>query len=124
MINRIINGALIILFAAALDCRAEGLDTLIEMGRSQAQIQEQYAEETRAFEKVKKAIGSGDIRKDETKSAIRATYGAPVVVVKDPDGKREDWMYKPSSSSFFKGIRAVLVFSQAGLLEESRLEER
>jgi hypothetical protein len=106
-----------------LECAAEGLDTLIDLGRSQAQIQDQYREETRAFEKVKKGIEEGAIVKGQTRDSIRSKYGEPIVAAKDLDGKREDWVYKPASSSFFDGIRATLIFTEEGLLDEIRLGE-
>lgn len=122
--RKVIIASCLVLLASTFECRAEGLDTLIELGKSQAAIQKQYADETRAFENVKKAIESGAITKGQDKAAIKSRYGEPVVVVKDLDGKREDWIYKPESSSFFKGIRATLFFTEAGLLDEARLEER
>lgn len=114
----------LMLLALASDCRADGLDSLIELGRAQAEMQKQCEGETRAFEKVKKVIGLNAIAKGQTKGAIKTKYGEPVVTVKDLDGKREDWIYKPAASSFFKGIRATLVFTEEGLLDEARLEER
>ena len=123
MRNALIISCLMLL-AFASDCRAEGLDSLIELGRSQAEMQKQYAEETRAFEKVKKGIGAGAIAKGQTKDAIKTKYGEPVIAVKDSNGKREKWIYKPEASSFFKGIRAALVFTEEGLLDEARLEKR
>jgi hypothetical protein len=105
-------------------CSAEGLDVLIEVAKSQAQIKKQYEEETRNFEKVRKGIESGAIKKGQAKSDIQAKYGEPVVSMKDPDGKREDCIYKPETSSFFKGIRATLVFTEQGILDEARIEER
>lgn len=114
----------LVLLVFASDCRADGLDSLIELGRSQAEMQKQCAEETMAFEKVKNGIEMGAIAKGQTKDAIKTKYGEAVVAVKDLDGKREDWVYKPAASSFFKGIRATLVFTEEGLLDEARLEER
>lgn len=114
----------VMLLASVFDCRAEGLDTLIELGKSQAQIQKQYAEETRNFERVKKAIESGVVAKGQSAADIKAKYGEPVVAVRNLDGKREDWVYKPQESSFFKGVRATLIFTQGGILDEVRVEER
>lgn len=124
MKNLAIGSCLILLLAAVFDCHADGLGTLIEVGKSQAEIQKEYAEETRAFERVKNGIESGAITKDQTKKSIKERYGQPVVAIEDPDGKREDWIYKPAASSFFKGIRATLIFTEEGLLDEARLEER
>lgn len=114
----------LMLLAFASDCMADGLDSLIELGRSQAEMQKQCAEETRIFEKVKKGIEMGAIAKGQTKDTIKTKYGDAVVAVKDLDGKREDWIYKPAASSFFKGVRATLVFTEEGLLDDARLEER
>lgn len=105
-------------------CRAEGLDVLIQVAKSQAEIKKQYEEETRNFERVKKGIESGAIKKGQAKTDILARYGGPVVAVKDMDGKREDCIYKPETSSFFKGVRATLVFTEQGTLDEARIEEK
>jgi hypothetical protein len=113
----------VILLASAFDCRAEGLGTLIELGRSQAEMKKQYDQETKAFEAVKKAIEAGAIKKGMDKASVIAKYGEPVVIVDDLDGKRKDWIYKPAESSFFKGIRATLFFTALGVLDEAKLEE-
>jgi len=110
-------------FLSASVCCAEGLDTLIQVAKSQADIKRQYDEETRNFEKVKKGIESEAIKKGQSKSDIQAKYGQSVVSVKDIDGKREDCIYKPGTSSFFKGIRATLIFTSEGMLDEARIEE-
>lgn len=122
--QKILTVFCIILLASAFNCFAEGLGTLIELGKSQAEMQKQYARETKTFEVVKKAIGSGDIKKGMDKASVRAKYGEPVVTVEDSDGKREDWIYKPAESSFFEGIRATLFFTDEGILDEAKLEER
>ena len=96
---------------------------LIQAARSQSEIKSQYKEETRNFEKVKKAIESGAIKKGQSRADIQAGYGASVVSVKDLDGKREDCIYKPESSSFFKGIRATLIYTEQGILDEAKVEE-
>lgn len=111
-----------ILMVYTFDCWA-GLDTLIELGRSQAEIQKQYAQETKAFEAMKKAIEAGAVKKNMDKASVIAKYGEPVVKVSDPDGKREDWIYKPAEASFFKGIRATLFFTAEGVLDEAKIEE-
>ena len=113
----------IIFLLAASNCRAEGLGTLIELGRSQAEMHKQYTRETKAFEAVKKAIEARALKNGMDKASVLAKYGKPVVKVDDPDEKREDWIYKPADSSFFKGMRATLVFSSEEILDEAKLEE-
>ena len=113
-----------ILLSLAFDCRAEGLGTLIELGKSQAEMHKQYSRETKSFNAVKKDIESGIIKKGMDEAYILAKYGEPVVVVDSTDGKRKDWIYKPAESSFFKGIRATLSFTDPGVLYEAKVEER
>ncbi len=122
--QKIITVSCIILLASAFNCCAEGLGTLIELGKSQAEMQKQYAQETKTFEAVKRAIEAGMVKKGMNKASVLAKYGEPVVIVDDPAGKREDWIYKPAESSFFKGIRATLFFTAEGVLDEAKLEER
>lgn len=105
-------------------CMAEGLGTLIEVAKSQAEIKKQYEEETKNFERVKKGIESGAIKKGQTRTDIEGKYGQPVVSIKDMDGKREDCIYKPETSSFFEGIRATLFFTEQGILDEARIERK
>jgi hypothetical protein len=121
--RKIITASFIFLMSLVFNCYAEGLGTLIELGKSQAEMNKQYDRESRAFEAVKTAIGQGAIRKGMDKASVIAKYGEPVVKVDDLDGKREDWIYKPAESSFFKGIKATLVFTTEGVLDEARVEE-
>lgn len=116
--------AALLFFAFSSACKAEGLDVLIQVAKSQAEIKKQYEEETRSFEKVKKGIESGSIRKGQLKQNIQPQYGAPVVSIKNIDGRREDCIYKPENSSFFKGIRATLIYTEDGVLDETRIEEK
>ncbi len=121
--QKIMTISCVILLFSAFNCCAEGLGTLIELGKSQAEMQKQYVRETKAFEFVKRAIETGAVKKDMDKTSVLAKYGEPVVKVDDPDGKREDWIYKPAESSFFKGIRATLFFTAEGMLDEAKIEE-
>ena len=121
--QKIITVSCIVLLLSAFNCCAEGLGTLMELGKSQAEMEKQYARETKAFEAVKGAIEAGAIKKGMDKAFVLAKYGEPVVMVDDPDGKRENWIYKPAESSFFKGIRATLFFTPEGVLDEVKLEE-
>ena len=121
--QKIMTISCVILLSFALDCRAEGLGALMELGKSQVEMQKQYARETKAFEVVKRAIETGAVKKGMNKASVLAKYGEPVVKVDDLDGKREDWIYKPAESSFFKGMRATLLFTAEGVLDEAKLEE-
>jgi hypothetical protein len=110
--------AALLFFSAS--ARAEGLDTLIEIARSQGDIQEEYAGETKSFEQVKRAVDNGAIKKGQSKDEVMSRYGEPVVALQE-DG-REKWIYKPAKSSFFEGARISLFFDKDGLLDEIRVD--
>ncbi len=102
-----------------LNCCAEGLDTLIEIGKAQADISKSYAQETKNFEGVKKAVENGAIKVGQSINDIKTKFGEPVVAVKD--GAREKWIYKPASSSFFEGVKISLFFNANGALDEIKI---
>lgn len=97
---------------------AEGLDTLIEVGRAQAEIQKAYEGETKAYKGVKSAVDKGAIKKGESKDDIKSRYGDPVVSFNDQATKREKWVYRPASSDAFKGERVNIYFDNKGLVDE------
>ena len=98
--QKIIIVSCIILLSSVFNCCAEGLGALIELGKSQAEMQKQYTQETKAFEAVKRAIEAGVFKKGMDKASVLAKYGKPMAMVDDLDGKREDWIYKPAESLF------------------------
>jgi len=108
---------------SAVPLYAEGLDTLIAIGKSQAEMQKALDEETKAFERVKRAVETGDISKGQGKAGIRDKYGEPVVATQDSTTGKEKWVYLPATSSFFKGAKMYLFFDTNGLLDEIRLIE-
>jgi hypothetical protein len=109
--------AVFLMFPAAVS--AEGLDALIEMGRGQAEIQKAYAEEAKAYERVRAAVDKGDIAKGRPKKDIREEYGNPVIDYTDFATKRETWVYKPAKSDFMgNGVRLYIYFDSNDLIDE------
>lgn len=110
--------------AAIIACSSpaggEGLDSLMEVGRSMADINAAMDKETKAFNAVKAAVDSGDIKKGLSQDEIRSRYGEPVIANDDSSTNREKWAYKPADSSFFKGVRIYLFFDDKGILDEIR----
>ena len=100
-------------------CFAEGLDTLINVARSQGDIQKEYSEETRNFERAKENINDGKLKKGRSKDDVMRRLGEPVVILQDSFTDREKWVYKPAGSDFFKGIKIYLFFDKNGLLDEA-----
>ena len=111
-----------VIFGTKFVC-AEGLDALIEVGKSQGEIAKAYSEETKAYESIKRAIGSGEVVKGAAKKAILEKYGEPVVMVGDYETNREKWIYKPATSDYGKGPRISLFFTKDGMLDEILAEK-
>ena len=103
---------------------AEGLDTLIEVGKDQADIQKAYEAETKAYTAAKRAIETGTIKKGQTKDDIQRRCGQPVIDVDDFMKSKEKWVYKPASSDLNKGPRVYLFFDKGGLLTDIETFEK
>jgi hypothetical protein len=110
--------AAVIVIASSALIRAEGIDSLVEVGKSMADINAGFDQETKVFNRVKAAVDSGAIKKGLSKSSIRTQYGEPVIINDDSATKREKWAYKPATSSFFEGIRIYLFFDDKDALDE------
>lgn len=120
--------AAVILFSLlifpAVSCYADGLGTLIQAGKSMDDAQRQFAQETAAFEKVKAALEGCAIKKGLPQGDIIKQYGHPQVAIQDAKSKREKWVYKPGSSTYFEGIKIYLFFDSEGLLDEMQVINR
>lgn len=103
----------------AVSCaHADGLGTLIEVGKAQTDIQRAYDEETKSYERVRRDVENGSIKKGDSKKDFLREYGKPVVMMQDKEKNREKWVYKPASSSFFKGARINVFFNADGAIDE------
>jgi len=107
--------------AFSLSANADGIATLKDVGRSMADINREMERETKAFGRVKSAVDRGDIMKGTPKADIMRRYGEPVIANDDSATGREKWVYKPASSTFFKGIKIYLYFDAIGNLDEIRI---
>ncbi|MCX5680652.1 MAG: hypothetical protein NTZ95_08475 [Candidatus Omnitrophica bacterium] len=114
---------LIFVFTGPGYLRADGLDSLIEVGKSQGEIAKAYSEETRTYEGIKRAIESKNIVKGANKKTILEKYRGPVVMVGDYGTDREKWIYKPATSDFSKGPKISLFFTKDGILNEILIEK-
>lgn len=102
-------------------CFAEGLDTLIAVARSQGEIQKEYSEETRNFERVRENIDDGTVKIGQSKDEVRRRSGEPVVSLRDSMTNREKWVYKPAKSDFFKGIKIYIFFDKNDNVDEIKV---
>ena len=103
---------------------ADGIETLIDVGKSQAEMQKKYKSETAIYEDVLKGYKSGAIKTGAKRQEIMNRYGDPVVIVDDHPRKREKWVYKPAATSFLDGGERInMYFDAAGDLEEIKIEK-
>ena len=63
MTRKIILILSIALFLSAGAALAEGLGTLIEVSKDQADIQKEYSEETKSYENLKRGVDNGSVAK-------------------------------------------------------------
>jgi hypothetical protein len=119
---RIVLATVLVIFTACATLHADGIGSLIEVGKSMDAANKELAEETARFNSVKRAIESGVLKKGLSRQAVLSQYGEPVVMNEDTSTKRERWIYKPSSSSFFEGAKIYLFFDADALLAEIREE--
>lgn len=119
--KKVIITASILLFSGY--AFAEGLDTLIEVGRGQAEIAREARDETRNFEAVKQAVENESIQKGQSKDRIRDRYGVPVIEFPKDKNRDETWIYKPGKASFFDGPKIYLIFGDDGILSGIKVVE-
>jgi hypothetical protein len=100
---------------------AEGLKTLIEVGKNMAEAEKVSAQETKNFGKIKSAIKSGALKSGLPRDKISKDYGDPVVRFDKDDKMNETWIYKPAASSYFEGEKIYLVFDIEGKLESTKM---
>ena len=110
-----------LMFVSVARSGAEGLQSLIAVGKSMTEAKKSLAAEDGSFAGIKRALDSGALVKGRSKSAIRAQYGGPVVANTDFATGRERWVYKSVSASFFKGPRVYLLFDAQGTLDEIKI---
>lgn len=118
---RIVLATVLVVFTACAVSYADGIGSLAEVGKSMDSAKKDLAEETARFNGIKNAIESGVLKKRLSRQAVLSQYGEPVVMNEDLATKRERWVYKPASSSFFEGPKAYLFFDVNGDLVEIKI---
>jgi len=91
-----------------------GLGALVKVGKSQAEMEKVMNNETKVFEKVKKAVINDEIIEGQSDSEIESKYGAPVVKIKQPENKLERWVYKPGYASYFDHNKVCIYVNEEG----------
>ena len=96
-----------------------GLNSLIQLSKDRKEMENEYALETRNYEKLKDAVEGEDLKKGMPAAAVERKFGEPVVTFPGEDGSTTKWVYKPGTGSFLDGIRKIyLIFDDKGSLLE------
>ena len=98
-------------------CHADGLGTLMQVGKSMDDVQRAYDKETDTYNRVREAIDKDEIKKGLTQAAV-LKYGEPVVIVTEAIRKRQIWVYRPGTTDLLKKPKIRLFFDDNGALDE------
>lgn len=114
--------SVIIILSVTADAYAGRLGMLLGIARDQGNMEKALAKETKAFEKIAKAIETGRVLAGQTQDEIRRKYGGPSVAVEKDDGS-ERWVYKPSDKSYFENAKIYLFFNEDKVLSSIEVLE-
>lgn len=98
-------------------CHADGLGSLMQVGKSMDDIQRAYDKETDTYNRVMGAIDKDEIKKGLTQAAV-LKYGTPVVIVTEAIRKRQIWVYRPGTTDLLNKPKIRLFFDDNGALDE------
>ena len=100
-----------------------GLRTLMEVGKSQAEIAKALKQETKNYNRVKKAIEDGKLEEGMSGEKIKKKYGEPIIDLYDEKRDAFKWLYMPATSTHFEGEKLYLFVDKEGVLVGWKLVE-
>ena len=100
-----------------------GVSALMKMANSQKDMIKVLKQENKSYKNLLGAIEDGDLKKGDSMDQVEKEIGLPVVALIDEEAGIEEWVYKPSSSSFFDKEKIYLVFSSSDQLIGWKLED-
>ena len=83
-----------------------GINTLQSLGKNMAAQEKAVQKETNRYEKLKKAILEGELKKGMPARKLIKRFGEPSVVLSEPNRKK--YVYKPGDGSWFSGEKIYL----------------
>lgn len=100
------------------------LKTLIELGKSQTAIAKALKEETKNYNKIKKAIIQEELEEGIEAEKIRKKYGEPIIDIFDKKKNAYKWLYMPATSTHFEGEKLYLFVDKEDKLVGWQLVEQ
>lgn len=121
MNNRIVSVACVCCcLMMAIQAHAEGLRTLIKVGKSQDEMIRILNDETKTYGEIMEAIKAGRIEEGGSGEEIRKRYGAPVLAVDEGNGVSK-WIYKPGYASYFDKEKVYIFVDKNGTVQSIRV---
>lgn len=122
MIRKTCISLLIVLCACSNAAYADGIGTLIQVGKNMGEVEKACRAETAAHRRVKEAVSNGSLTTGVSREAVYASFGEPVVMNMHCASGREKWVYMPAESNHFAGEKICLYFSEE-VLDEIEVRE-
>jgi hypothetical protein len=93
----------------------------MKLGKSMDKSAKQLKEETKIYDRARRAAAEGDLKKGESASRVKKTIGEPVVVLFDERTNVTKWVYKPGNATFFDHKKVYLSFDENEELAEWKI---
>jgi hypothetical protein len=103
-------------------CYADGLGTIMQVGKSMDDIQRAYDKETATYNRMKEAVGKGVIKKGTPQAAVLKT-GEPVVIATEAMGMRQVWVYRPGTTDLLNKPKIRIFFDDNRMVDEISIKE-
>ena len=92
------------------------LGTMMKLSGDRNKMLKEYKRETKAYNKVKKAIEGNALELSVNSQEIKKKFGVPTIILdKEPDGLIK-WVYKPGLEPFTDSGKAYLIFDKSNRL--------
>ncbi|MBL7072595.1 MAG: hypothetical protein ISS33_02295 [Candidatus Omnitrophica bacterium] len=96
-----------------------GLKNLLNFARSRKGMIKELNQETKNYQKIKKAVKKGQLEKGMNASLVKKRYGKGVITL-SCDKNAEEWVYKNADETYFNAEKIYLKFSADGKLTDWR----
>ncbi len=120
--RKLVSVLVLVIVVLPIECHANALGALIQVGKSMDAIQRDYDRDTATYGRIKTAIDKGEIKEGLTQATV-LKFGGPVVIVTETIGKRQVWVYRPGTTDLLKKPKIRLFFDENGTLDEIKVLE-
>jgi len=89
------------------------LGTMIKLSEDRNKMVKEYNEETKAYDRIKRAIEDNELVISTSSGDISKKYGDPTIILNnEPDGLIK-WVYKVGVETFFDSDKVYLTFDES-----------